>query len=139
MTLMTFKTVERVCWEDDASGLTFFVVAKPDCTAKWRAAPTTPLEEIVNSPDVFRFKPGCNGISRVASSEELQAVFKTTDLPSVAKSILSAGAVKATVFELDVESQTTTAMNAAASAANVATSAATTAIGGVKGYLSSFW
>ncbi|KAJ2615674.1 hypothetical protein H4S08_001120 [Coemansia sp. RSA 1365] len=139
MTLMTFKTAERVCWKDDASGLTFFVVAKPDSTAKWRAAPATPLEEIVNSPDVFSFKSDCNGISRVASAEELQAVFKTSDFPSVAKSILSAGAVKATVFELDVESQTTTAMNAAASAANVATTAATTAIGGVKGYLSSFW
>ncbi|KAJ2795229.1 hypothetical protein H4R20_005951 [Coemansia guatemalensis] len=139
MPLMTFKTAERVCWEDDASGLTFFVVAKPDCTAKWRAAPTTPLEEIVNSPDVFSFKPGCTGFSRVASEEDVQAVFKTTDFPSVVKSILSAGAVKATVFELDVDSQTTTAMNAAASAANVATNAATTAIGGVKGYLASFW
>ncbi|KAJ2784316.1 hypothetical protein H4R18_001202 [Coemansia javaensis] len=139
MTLMTFKTPERVCWSDDASGLTFFVVAKPDSTAKWRAAPTTPLEDVVNSTDVFSFKGPGAGICRVASSEELQAAFKTTDPAAVAKSILSVGTVKARVFELEVDSQATTAMSAATNAANVATSAATTAIDGVKGYLASFW
>ncbi|KAJ2340082.1 hypothetical protein GGF43_006493, partial [Coemansia sp. RSA 2618] len=78
-----------------------------------------------------------DGICRVATENELQAAFKTTDVSAVVKSILSAGSVKSTTFELDVDSQATTAMNAAASAANVATSAATTAIDGMKGYLSS--
>ncbi|KAJ2454492.1 hypothetical protein EV183_001493 [Coemansia sp. RSA 2336] len=139
MPLVTFKTPERVCWTDDASGLTFFVVAKTDSTAKWRAAPSTPLEEVVNSADIFSFKSNCDGFSRVATSDQLQAAFKTTDSAAVIKSILSAGAVKSKSFELEVDSQTTTAMNAATNAANVATSAATTALDGVKGYLSSFW
>ncbi|KAJ2316975.1 hypothetical protein IWW51_005486 [Coemansia sp. RSA 2702] len=138
MPLMTFKTPERVCWNDDSSGLTFFVVAKPDCTAKWRATPTMPLDEVVNSPDVFSFNSDA-GISRTATADELQAAFKTADLSAVVRSILSAGAVKCKTFELEVESQTTTAMNAASNVANVASSAATTALDGVKGYLSSFW
>ncbi|KAJ1733285.1 hypothetical protein LPJ61_001646 [Coemansia biformis] len=139
MTLVTFKTPERVCWDDDASGLTFFVVAKSDSTATWRAAPTTPLEDIVNSMDVFSFKRNSKGICRVASSDELQSAFKTTDLNTVAKSILSAGTVKSRSFEIEVDSQAATAMSAATNAASVATTAATTAIDGVKGYLASFW
>ncbi|KAJ2760950.1 hypothetical protein IWQ56_005366 [Coemansia nantahalensis] len=139
MPLVVFKTPERVCWEDDASGLTFFVVAKPDTTAAWRTAPATPLADVVNSMDVFRFKRGSKAFTRVASNDELQSAFKTTDKTAVAKSILSAGTINAKEFELEVESQTSTAMNAATSAASVATTAATSAIGGVKGYLASFW
>ncbi|KAJ2498027.1 hypothetical protein GGH96_004659 [Coemansia sp. RSA 1972] len=139
MPLVTFYTPERVCWNDDASGVTFFVVTKPETTAKWRAAPATPIEEVVNSSDVFSFKSNTDGISRVATGDELQAAFKTTDVTAVVKSILSAGTVHAKSFELEVDSQATTAMNAAANAANVATSAATTALDGMKGYLSSFW
>ncbi|KAI9503192.1 hypothetical protein GGI25_001883 [Coemansia spiralis] len=139
MPLMTFKTPERVCWDDEASGLTFFVVALPDTTAKWRETPNAPLDDIVYSHDVFRFKKETDGICRVASNEELMKSFKTNDSTSVVKSILSAGTVQCKEFELDVEAQSTTAMNAATHAANVATEAATNALEGVKGYLSSFW
>ncbi|KAJ2654694.1 Replication factor A protein 2 [Coemansia sp. RSA 1200] len=89
--------------------------------------------------DVFSFKKDGDGISHVASEEELMKSFKTKDIASVVKSILSAGQVKSQVFELEVEAQTTTAMNAASHAANVASEAATSALEGVKGYLSSFW
>lgn len=75
----------------------------------------------------------------MASSEELEQTFKTTDQLVVVKSILSAGTVYMKEFELDVDSQATNAMNAASSAANVASSAANNALEGVKGYLSGFW
>ncbi|KAJ2488474.1 hypothetical protein IWW37_004788 [Coemansia sp. RSA 2050] len=139
MPLMTFKTPERVCWSDEKAGRTFFVVANTDTTSKWRANPKMPLEEVVYSADVFSFKNGINGLSRVASEDELQTTFKTTDSTAVIKSILSAGDIFMKEFELEVESQTTSAMNAASSAATAASSVATSALGNVKGYLSGFW
>ncbi|KAJ2466998.1 hypothetical protein GGI02_004184 [Coemansia sp. RSA 2322] len=136
---MTFKTPERVCWSDEAAGRTFFVVANTDTTAKWRANPKTPLEEVVCYNDVFSFKTGADGFSRSASDEELQATFKTSDQAAVIKSILSAGNITMKEFQLEVESQATSAMNVASSAATAASSVATSALGNVKGYLSGFW
>ncbi|KAJ2808700.1 hypothetical protein H4S07_003358 [Coemansia furcata] len=91
------------------------------------------------SADVFSFKNGTDGFTRVASEEELQTTFKTADSTAVIKSILSAGDIFMKEFELEVESQTSTAMNAASSAATAASSVATSALGNVKGYLSGFW
>ncbi|KAJ1891568.1 hypothetical protein IW146_003061 [Coemansia sp. RSA 922] len=139
MPLMTFKTPERVCWSDEKAGRTFFVVANTETTSKWRANPKTPLEDVVYSANVYSFKNGIDGFSRVASEEELQTTFKTTDPTAVIKSILSAGDIFMKEFELEVESQTTSAMNAASSAATAASSVATSALGNVKGYLSGFW
>ncbi|KAJ1807552.1 hypothetical protein LPJ75_004776 [Coemansia sp. RSA 2598] len=136
---MKFKTPERVCWNDDASGNTFYVVAMSDTTSKWRANPKLPLEEVVYSEDILCFNKTSSGICQVASPEQLEAAFKTKDSTAIIKSILSAGQVAVKEFELEVDSQTTTAYNAASSAANVASTAATSAIEGVKGYLSSFW
>ncbi|KAJ2867907.1 hypothetical protein FB639_004905 [Coemansia asiatica] len=139
MPVMTFKTPERVCWNDDASGNTFYVVALSDTTSKWRANPKLPLEEVVYSDDILCFNKTNAGICRVASPDQLQAAFKTTDSAAIIKSILSVGQVAMKEFELEVDSQSTTAYNAASNAANVASTAATSAIEGVKGYLSSFW
>ncbi|KAJ2559039.1 hypothetical protein EV175_000519 [Coemansia sp. RSA 1933] len=139
MPLVTFKTPERVCWDDEKAGLLFFIVAQPESTAKWRENPSVPLDDVVYSQDVFSFKKGNDGLSRIASEEELMQTFKTKDVTAVVRSILSAGEIKSKEFELEVEAQTTTAMNAATHAANVASEAATTALEGVKGYISSFW
>ncbi|KAJ2906111.1 hypothetical protein GGI21_004082 [Coemansia aciculifera] len=139
MPLMTFKTPERVCWSDEKAGRTFFVVANTETTARWRTNPKMPLEEVIYSSDVFSFNPGMCGLIRVATDEELQTTFKTTDPTAVIKSILSAGDIHMKEFELEVDSQATTAMSAASSAATAASSVATSALGGVKGYLSGFW
>ncbi|KAJ1721531.1 hypothetical protein LPJ53_003960 [Coemansia erecta] len=139
MPLVTFKTPERICWNDEVSGSTFYVVADSDTTSKWRANPKLSLDEVVYSEDIMCFNGAGAGICRVASQEQLQAAFKTTDPSAIIKSILSAGTVLMKEFELEVDSQSTTAYNAASSAATVATSAATNALEGVKGYLSSFW
>ncbi|KAI7833210.1 hypothetical protein BX661DRAFT_177927 [Kickxella alabastrina] len=139
MPLMTFKTPERVSWNDDASGHTFFIVVKSDTTSKWRANPKMPLDEVVYSNDILCFKGPSAGISLAPSSGLLQTAFKTTDKATIIKSILSVGTIAMSEFELDVDSQTTNAINAASSVANVASGAATNALEGMKGYLSSFW
>ncbi|KAI8319946.1 hypothetical protein GQ54DRAFT_318330 [Martensiomyces pterosporus] len=136
---MKFSTPERVCWDDDATNRTFFVVARPGSTSQWRAKPKTDLDEVVHSHDVFSFRRGSGEMARVASNEDLQQAFKTTDVDSVIKSLLSAGSITAKEFELDVPSQTTNAASAASNAANVAANAAAATAGSAMSYISSFW
>ncbi|ORX70230.1 hypothetical protein DL89DRAFT_267458 [Linderina pennispora] len=132
MVLMKFTTPERVCYDDSNTDRTFFVVARPGTTSQWRTKPSTSLDDVIQYHDVFSFRRGSGEMARVASNDDLQQAFKTTDIDTVIKSVLAAGDVKCREFELDVDTQATTAANAATAAASAATES-------ISNYVSSIW